>query len=260
MNTKLMPAIFIGHGSPKNALEDNVYTRSWKKLGQELSKPKAILCISAHWYKEGTSVSDLEHPDLIYDFYGFSDELYQIKYPVAGSLELAKQIKKILEPLSDVSIDNSWGIDHGAWVPIKCLYPEANIPIVELSIDATKPAEFHYQLGQALKTLREQGILIIGSGNIVHNLGYIDFQDKETPYPWALEFDTFVNEMINKSDYQSLINYKSLNESAKLSIPTPEHYLPLLYILGLQNENEKLISVVEGIVYKSISMRSLLLK
>ena len=260
MNTKLMPAIFIGHGSPTNAIEDNIYTRSWEKLGKELPEPKAILCISAHWYKEGTSVSDLKHPNLIYDFYGFSDELYRIKYPVAGSPELAKQIKKILKSLTSVSIDNSWGIDHGTWVPIKYLYPEANIPIVQLSINATKPAKFHYQLGQALKPLREQGILIIGSGNIVHNLNYIDFEDEKTPYPWALEFDTFVNEMINKSDYKPLIDYKNLSESARLSIPTTEHYLPLLYILGLQNENEKLISVTEGITYKSISMRSLLLK
>jgi 4,5-DOPA dioxygenase extradiol len=254
-----MPAIFIGHGSPTNAIEDNVYTRAWQKLGKTLPKPKAILCISAHWFTDKTVVSNAEYPQQIYDFYGFPEELYQINYPVTGSLELAKTIKELLTPLTTIEYDNSWGVDHGTWVPLKNIFPEADVPVVQLSINYNKPAEFHYLLGQALKPLRKQGVMIIGSGNIVHNLGLISFEDTEA-YSWATDFDNLIFKLLNKHDYNQLVDFKSLGKEASLAIPTPDHYLPLLYFLGLQEDNENLTSFIDGIVYKSISMRSLILK
>ena len=260
MTKSTMPAVFIGHGSPMNALEDNIYTQAWQELGKKLPKPKAILCISAHWYTDKTTVSNIEKPKQIYDFYGFPNALYEINYPVKGAPELAKTIKDLLSPIIEIDYDNSWGIDHGTWVPIMQMFPDANIPVVQLSIDYNKPAEFHYLLGQTLKPLREQGILIIGSGNIVHNLGLINFEDENNPYPWAAKFDQLIWQAIKEHDYTSLIDFKKLGKESDLAIPTPDHYLPLLYILGLHEDNEKITSFIDGLVYKSISMRSLILK
>jgi len=260
MSKFIMPAIFVGHGSPTNANEDNAYTRSWKKIGSDLPRPKAILCISAHWNSEKTLISNLKDPRQIYDFYGFPEELYDLKYPAAGSPELAKQVKELLAPICEVEYDNNWGLDHGAWVPLSRIFPQADIPVVQLSLDYTKEASFHYALGQALRPLREQGVLIIGSGNIVHNLGRVEFGETVTPYDWATEFDELVAKLIESKDYDKLINFNDLGAAARLAIPTPEHYLPLLYILGLQTDAEKLNSFAEGIAYKSISMRSYWLK
>jgi 4,5-DOPA dioxygenase extradiol len=259
MTKSIMPAIFIGHGSPANAIEDNIYTQAWRELGKKLPKPQAILCISAHWYTDKTTVSNSEKPKQIYDFYGFPNELYEINYPVMGSPELAKTIKDLLSPIEEIGYDNSWGIDHGAWVPLMQMFPAADIPIVQLSINYNQPADFHYLLGQALKPLREQGVLIIGSGNIVHNLGLINFEDTN-PYSWTTKFDKLIWQAIKDHDHSSLINFKNLGNEAELAIPTPDHYLPLLYILGLQNNDEKITSFVDGLVYKSISMRSLILQ
>lgn len=260
MTKKVMPAIFVGHGSPMNAIEDNVYTQAWRELGKKLPKPKAILCISAHWYTNKTTISNIEKPKQIYDFYGFPDALYEINYPVLGSPELAEKVKNLLSPIEEINYDNTWGIDHGAWVPIMQMFPEANIPVVQLSINYNKTAEFHYLLGQALKLLREQGVLIIGSGNIVHNLGLINFEDENNPYPWAAKLDKIIWQAIKNNDHQSLIAFENLDKESKLAIPTPDHYLPLLYILGLQTDNEKITSFIDGLVYKSISMRSLILQ
>lgn len=254
-----MPAIFIGHGSPMNAIEDNVYTQAWQELGKTLPQPKAILCISAHWYTDKTAVANSEKPKQIYDFYGFPDELYEVNYPATGSPELAKTIKELLAPLTTIEYDNSWGIDHGTWVPLKNIFPEANISVVQLSINYNQPAEFHYLVGQALKPLRQQGIMIICSGNIVHNLGLMSFEDSQ-PYSWATDFDNLIANLLNKRDYNQLVNFKSLGKEYNLAIPTPDHYLPFIYFLGLQEDNEKLTSFIDGIVYKSISMRSLILK
>ncbi|MFZ2310134.1 MAG: 4,5-DOPA dioxygenase extradiol [Patescibacteria group bacterium] len=259
MSKSIMPAIFIGHGSPMNAIEDNIYTQAWQELGKTLPRPKAILCISAHWYTDKTAVSDSEKPKQIYDFYGFPDELYEVNYPVTGSPELAKTVKELLVPLTTIEYDNSWGIDHGAWVPLKNIFPEANIPTVQLSINYNQPAEFHYLLGQALKPLRQQGVMIICSGNIVHNLGLMSFEDNK-PYSWATDFDNLVWKLLNKPDYNQLVDFKSLGKEYNLAIPTPDHYLPFLYFLGLQENNEKLTSFIDGLVYKSISMRSLILQ
>ena len=254
-----MPAIFIGHGSPINAIESNEYTKAWQLLGQELPKPKAILCLSAHWCIEETVISNLEQPQLIYDFYGFPDELYKIKYPVIGSPELAKQVKELLAPIVTVEYNNDWGIDHGAWVPLKWLFPEAEVPVVQLSINYNQTARFHYQIGKALGVLREQGVLIMASGNIVHNLNTISFDDEE-PYSWAIESDKIMADLIEAKQHKKLLDFRNLGEAVNLAIPTPDHYLPLLYILGLQKEKEKMISFAEGVAYKSISMRSYLLK
>lgn len=250
-----MPAVFIGHGSPENALESNKYTKAWESLSQKIPRPKAILCISAHWFTDKTVISNSNEPQLIYDFYGFKDELYNVKYPVKGSSDLAEQVKDLLKPILDLEYDNTWGIDHGAWVPIMKMFPEADIPVVQLSLDYNKKAESHYQLAKALKPLREQGVLIIASGNIVHNLGVISFDDVNSPYDWAEKFDNQIANLITNQQHQEIIR---LSE-ASLSVPTPEHYLPLLYILALQEETETMTSFVDGIVYKSISMRSYLL-
>lgn len=259
MKKTIMPAIFIGHGSPTNAIEKNEFTSAWQSLGKQLPKPKAILCISAHWYLEETLISNAEKPELIYDFFGFPDELYKVKYPVSGSPELAKQVKDLLAPLVKIEYNNDWGIDHGAFVPLKWLFPEADIPVVQLSINYNKPARFHYEVGKALGVLREQGVLIIASGNIVHNLNTISFDNKE-PYSWASESDKIINELIESKQHKKLLDFRNLGEAVNLAIPTPDHYLPLLYILGLQRDKEKMISFTEGVVYKSISMRSYLLK
>ena len=259
MKKTIMPAIFIGHGSPINAIESNEYTKAWQLLGQELPKPKAILCLSAHWCIEETVISNLEQPQLIYDFYGFPDELYKIKYPVIGSPELAKQVKELLAPIVTVEYNNDWGIDHGAWVPLKWLFPEAEVPVVQLSINYNQTARFHYQIGKALGVLREQGVLIMASGNIVHNLNTISFDDEE-PYSWAIESDKIMADLIEAKQHKKLLDFRNLGEAVNLAIPTPDHYLPLLYILGLQKEKEKMISFAEGVAYKSISMRSYLLK
>jgi 4,5-DOPA dioxygenase extradiol len=260
MKKTIMPAIFIGHGSPTNAIESNNFTKAWQLLGQELPKPKAILCLSAHWCVEETLISNLEQPQLIYDFYGFPDELYKVKYPVPGSPELAKQIKDLLSPLITVKYNNNWGIDHGAWVPLKWLFPKADVPVVQLSINYNQTARFHYEIGKALGILREQGILIIASGNIVHNLNTITFDNEAEPYPWATESDELISKLINTKQHKKLLDFRNLGEAVNLAIPTPDHYLPLIYILGLQREKEKMISFAEGVVYKSISMRSYLLK
>lgn len=260
MKKTIMPAIFIGHGSPENALDSNKYTLAWQSLGKNLPRPKAILCLSAHWCIEETATCNLEDPQLIYDFYGFPDELYNVKYPVTGDPELAKQIKDLLEPLVNVEYNNNWGIDHGTWVPIKWLFPEADVPIVQLSINYNKPARFHYELGKALGALREQGILIIASGNIVHNLNTISFDDAENPYPWAISSDKIIADLIETKQHKKLLDFRNLGEDVNLAIPTPDHYLPLLYILGMQRNKEKMESFAEGIVLKSISMRSYLLK
>ncbi len=260
MTKSRMPAIFIGHGSPMNAIENNVYTASWEKIGQDLVRPKAILCISAHWYTDKTVTSDTKQPKQINDFYGFPEELYVLKYPVIGSPEIAKKIKELLEPIENIEFDNSWGIDHGAWVPLSRLFPKADIPVVQLSINGSKPSDYHFQIGRALRALREDGCLIVCSGNIVHNLGLIDFDESAIPYSWASKFDEHVSQLINSHDYKKLIDFEKLGPEAKSSIPTPEHYLPLIYFLGLQYENEEIKSFSEGISNKSLSMRSLITK
>ncbi len=256
--TPTMPALFIGHGSPANALEDNAYTRAWIEMGKNLAKPSAILCISAHWFTDGTYVHGRERPQTIHDYYGFPPELYAIRYNCPGAPELARDVQKSVTKTS-VLWDEDWGLDHGCWVVIRHLFPNADVPVFQMSLDATKPPQFHYDLAKELAALRRRGVLIVGSGNIVHNLGLISFDHITTPYDWALEFDEVSKKLIDDGNHQALIDYKKLGHAAQLSIPTPDHYWPLLYTLALQEPGESVNFFAEGHTHKSISMRSLII-
>lgn len=253
--TATMPVFFIGHGNPMNAIYDNAFTKKLNTIRNTISKPKAILVISAHWLTKGTYVSTNPHPKTIYDFGGFPDELFRVKYEPNGAPELAKEIKEKVNYTS-VSEDNTMGLDHGAWTILKHIYPAADIPVFQLSIDYSKPAAYHYELAKQLNYLRNKGVVIIGSGNIVHNLGMVDFNNPNSAYDWAIEFDSMVKKLLDKGDDAALINYEKLGKSALLSIPTNDHYLPMLYILGLRNKGEQVSYIYESLEMGSLSMRS----
>lgn len=251
-----LPAIFFGHGNPMNALARNSFTEAWRRIGLETPRPKAILAISAHWFIPKTALTIAPAPRTIHDFGGFPQELFQVQYPAPGDPSLARRIQKILAPL-EVSLDTAWGFDHGTWSVLKHVYPEADIPVVQLSIDETKPAEFHFAVGKKLTTLRDEGVLIVGSGNLVHNLeAYAWGSHPRGPYDWAVRFEAAAKEMISSGDTKPLVNYESLGKDAALSIPTPEHFLPLLYVLGSGHDGEPVRFPVEGIDGGSISMLS----
>ncbi len=256
--TERFPVLFVGHGSPANALEDNEFTRAWIAEGKKLPKPNAVLCISAHWFTDGTFVNGSAQPETIHDFYGFSPELYNIQYDCPGAPEVAKQVQKLVTK-TKVQWDEDWGLDHGCWVVIKHLFPQADVPVFQMSLDATKPPQFHYDIAKQLSELRRRGVLIISSGNIVHNLGMMTFDEIAKPFDWAIEFDTITKKLIAAGDHQKLIDYKKLGHIANLSIPTPDHYWPLLYTLALQEKNERVDFFAEGLTFKSISMRSLII-
>lgn len=258
-NTEKMPVFFIGHGNPMNALYDNAFTKKLHTIKNSIPKPNAILVISAHWLTRGTVVSTNPSPKTIYDFGGFPDELYKIKYEPKGAPELAKEIKEKVNYTS-IAEDSNMGLDHGAWTILKHMYPEADIPAFQISIDYSKPASYHYELAKQLNFLRNKGVLIIGSGNIVHNLGMVDFNNPNNTYDWAIEFDTTVKNLLNKGDDTSLINYEKLGKSAMLSIPTNDHYLPMIYVLGLKNKGEQVSYIYEGMEMGSLSMRSFVIK
>ena len=257
--TKRMPVLFLGHGSPMNAIEENQFVSGFRQIAKTIETPTAILCISAHWFTNGTKVTAMEIPKTIHDFGGFPQELFDVQYPAKGSPSLAQETKELLLPTS-VELDQHWGLDHGAWSVIKHLYPEANIPVIQLSIDYTKPAQYHYELAQKLQVLRNKGILIIGSGNIVHNLRRVDFQnfDKEDyGLDWAIEARAKINQHLTSGDFQPLIDYDKQGTAFQLAIPTPEHYLPLLYSLGLKQKDEDLSLFNDKLVAGSLSMTSL---
>jgi 4,5-DOPA dioxygenase extradiol len=250
----LLPAIFFGHGNPMNAVATNNYTEAWRRMGQETPKPKAILSISAHWFVPETGVTISTGPRTIHDFGGFPRELYEVQYPAPGDPALARRIQRLLAP-TDVTLDNSWGLDHGTWSVLCHVYPEADIPVVQLSIDETKPPAFHFEIGRKLAPLREEGVLIVGSGNLVHNLHtYAWGSHPRDPYEWAVRFETEARGMILAGDYKPLVNYESLGPDAALSIPTPDHYLPLLYVLGTGQQHERSSFPVEGVDGGAISM------
>ena len=254
-----MPVLFLGHGSPMNAIEDNLFTKNFKKLGEELPKPQAILCISAHWFISGTKVTAMDIPKTIHDFGGFPQALFDVRYPASGSPELADTTAKLLSP-TPVELDHSWGLDHGAWSVIKHLYPKADIPVIQMSIDYRQKPEFHFELGKQLSALREKGVLIVGSGNIIHNLRKIDFQNinkLDYGYDWAIEAHSAVNSHINNGNFTPLINYLSLGKAMALAAPTPDHYLPLLYTLGLKQKNESITLFNDYLLAGSMSMTSL---
>lgn len=253
----IMPVLFVGHGAPLYTLDDNKYSRAWRKIAQDLPQPKAILCISAHWLTRGTYVTAMEAPRTIHDFGRMDDRLFDIQYNAPGSPTLANEISKQLTEFH-VQEDHQWGLDHGCWCVARCMYPDANIPVLQMSIDYYKGGEYLYKLGKELAFLREKGVLILCSGNIVHNLRMIQFPENST-YDWAIEFDNLSKELIEKGDHQSLIQYQKLGRAAQLSIPTPDHYYPLLYALSLQRKQDKVSFPIDGIAYSSTSMRSVLI-
>lgn len=260
MNTKYdgvrMPVVFVGHGSPMHAIQDNSFTQSLAQLEKEIPKPKAILTISAHWLSAGTWVTRMPEPRTIHDFGGFPQELFDVQYPAPGDPELAKHIQTLSEH-PKIQGDENWGLDHGTWAVLRKMYPEADIPVLQLSIDMSEPPSFHFELGKKLHSLREQGILILGSGNIVHNLRRADWDKASQGFDWAVEFDEWTKEKLLQRDFKSLTEDFMKTTAGRLSVPTPDHYLPLLYVLGAANEKEELDFQFEGYDLGSISMRGL---
>ncbi|MBI5422234.1 4,5-DOPA dioxygenase extradiol [Candidatus Peregrinibacteria bacterium] len=245
-----MPVLFIGHGSPMNAVEENSFVEGWRRIAKTLPKPKLILCVSAHWVTEGEAATAMAKPKTIHDFYNFPKELYAIRYPAKGSLELAKKIKKIVKD-APVDLDLEWGLDHGSWVPLRVLFPKADIPVVQMSLSANLPPEAHYNIGKELASLRDEGVLIIGSGNCVHNLMRMEWEGE--PFEWALQFDHFVRDNLSIGNHQALIDYEK-HPQAKLAHPTNEHYLPLLYAMGAAG-NDRPAFFNEEMFAASLSMR-----
>jgi len=256
-STGKMPVLFLGHGSPMNAIEENEFVRGFRKVGKEIQKPNAILCISAHWETRGTYVTAMNNPRTIHDFGGFPQALFDVQYPAPGSPELAQQTKNIVTN-TEVGLDQKWGLDHGAWSVIKHLYPNADIPVIQMSIDQTKPARYHYELAKQLSLLRQKGILILGSGNMVHNLRILAWNklNEEFSFDWAEEANEKMKSHILSGDFQPLIDFKSQGKAFDLAIPTPEHYLPLIYTLALMENNDKLSLFNDKALGGSLTMTS----
>ncbi|HEY9111119.1 MAG TPA: 4,5-DOPA dioxygenase extradiol [Rhodanobacteraceae bacterium] len=251
-----MPTIFFGHGNPMNALYANTWTQGWAAIGRRLPRPRAVLSVSAHWYLPGTALTAMAAPRTIHDFGGFPRELFEVQYPARGDLDLVRRVRSLLGP-GDVRADLSWGLDHGTWSVLRHVFPDADVPVVQLSIDETQAPAFHYELGRRLRPLRDEGILLIGSGDVVHNLHtYAWGRRTVEPFDWAMRFEAKARELMLQGDHQALVNYESLGRDAELSIPTPDHYLPLLYVLGASVAGEPVSFPVEGVDGGSISMLS----
>lgn len=257
--TNKMPILFVGHGNPMNAISENSFTQGWANVAKNIPKPAAILCVSAHWLTRGTHVTAMEQPKTIHDFGGFPKELFAVQYPAPGSPETAKLVQESITT-THVGADHEWGLDHGTWSVLVKMYPEADIPVLQLSIDYPQTGKYHYELGKQLANLRRKGILIVASGNIVHNLRMAKFEENPTPYDWAIEFDDLSKKLIANGEHDKLMNYQTLGEAAKLSIPTPDHYYPLMYILGLQEKGEEVQFFNEELAFGSGSMRSLIIQ
>ena len=246
-----MPAISFGHGNPMNAVTSNAYTEAWRRIGEEIPRPKAILCVSAHWYLPGTLVTAVERPRTIHDFGGFPRELFAVQYPAPGDLGLCARVQELV----GARPDEQWGLDHGTWSVLVHVFPNADVPVVQLSIDETQPASFHYDLGRRLAPLRDEGVLLMGSGNLVHNLhAYGWGRHVPEPYDWAVRFEESAREWMLAGDHEPLISYEQLGRDAMMSAPTPDHYLPLLYVLGAQQEGDAVTFPVEGVDGGSVSM------
>ena len=251
-----MPAMFFGHGNPMNALSSNAWTQVWSAFGQGIPRPRAVLCVSAHWYLSGTRVTAMGRPPTIHDFGGFPRELYEVDYAAPGDPALAKRVQALLSPVA-VGLDEEWGLDHGTWSVLRHIFPEADVPIIQLSLDETKPASFHYDLARRLSSLRDEGVLIVGSGNLVHNLHTYSWGHHQIePFDWVVRFEQVARELIRACDHASLVDYEALGPDAMLAIPTPEHYLPLLYVLAQQQDGEPTTFPVAGFDGGSISMLS----
>jgi 4,5-DOPA dioxygenase extradiol len=258
-STEKMPVLFLGHGSPMNAIEENEFVQGFRKVGKEIPKPAAVLVVSAHWETRGTQITAMEKPKTIHDFGGFPDELYEVQYPAPGNPKLAKETKNIIKK-TEVGLDYNWGLDHGAWSVVKHLYPDADVPIMELSLDYLQPPQYHFELAKELSPLRKKGVLIIGSGNMVHNLRMVDWRslnEVDYSYDWAQEASEKIKKNILSGDYLQLINYQSQGKEFNLAIPTPEHYLPLLYALALKEKNEGVSLFNDKAVGGSLTMTSL---
>lgn len=254
----IMPVLFVGHGSPMNGIEQNVFSDYWKKLASEIPVPKAVVVVSAHWLTRGTRITAMDIPKTIHDFGGFPQELFDVQYPAPGNPELAKETASLLAS-ANAELDHDWGLDHGTWTIIRHMYPEANIPVLQLSIDHTKDARYHYELAAELQQLRRKGVLIIGSGNMVHNLRMVAWdrlQEPEFGYDWALQINERFKTLIGNGDHNSLIHYQQLGPEARLAIPTPEHYFPLMYTLGLKEKKDAVHFFNDKAVGGSLTMTS----
>ncbi len=250
-----MPVYFVGHGNPMNALEQNEFTKNWQNIGKSIPKPKAILCISAHWETKGTFVTAMEKPKTIHDFGGFPKELQEFQYPAPGSLAFAKETQKAITSV-EVGLDHDWGLDHGCWSIITHMFPKADVPVLQLSLDYTKPPQWHYQLAKELAILRTKGVLILGSGNMVHNLGMASWGMKNTGFDWAIEANETFKKLIKAEEHAKLAAYKELGKAVQLSVPSPDHYLPLLYTLGLKEKNEQVSFFNDKAVLGAFTMTS----
>ncbi|MFX1606224.1 MAG: 4,5-DOPA dioxygenase extradiol [Promethearchaeota archaeon] len=248
-----MPTLFIGHGSPMNAIENNEFTKGWEEIAKSIPKPNSILCISAHWFVPSTLVTTVEQPKTIHDFYGFPPKLYQQKYPAPGSPELAAKVSKSLMDFS-IGLDLTWGLDHGTWSVLKKMYPDADIPTIQLSIDYTKLPQFHFELGSKLDFLRDQGVLILGSGNLVHNLGAVNWKSEDSVYEWAQEFEDIITDSILNSGESVIVNFDNIRELMRKAHPSLDHYLPLLYAKGASSDSSEISIYNQKIIHGSISM------
>jgi len=249
------PLLFVGHGSPMNAIEENRFVAGWREIALSVVKPVAILCISAHWETKGTFVTAMQNPKTIHDFGGFPKELYNIQYPAPGSPEFAKETKKLVK-FTNIELDQEWGLDHGCWSVIRHMYPLADVPVFQMSLDYYQQGRYHFDLAGELRLLRERGVLIIGSGNIVHNLRMVDWNNPESGYDWALEANEGIKDMIVTQDYDKLTRIKELSQAYRLAVPTPEHFNPLLYIMGLKEKGEDISFFNDALVMGSIAMTS----
>lgn len=255
MANSRIPALFFGHGNPMNAIERNRWTEAWSAIGRQIPRPRAILCISAHWYLPSTLVTASEKPRTIHDFGGFPRPLYEVDYPAAGDRALCERVRDLLAPAIEVDFDTRWGFDHGSWSVLCHVYPDASVPVVQLSIDETRPASFHYEVGARLRPLRDEGILVMGSGNLIHNLhAYAWGKHPVEPFDWAVRFEEQARALMLAANHAPLIEYESLGRDAMLAAPTPDHYLPLLYVLGAAHPGEEASFPVEGIDGGSVSM------
>ena len=260
--TAKMPVLFIGHGNPMNAIEENIFVEGFRKVASQIEKPNAILCISAHWLTNGTKVTAMSFPKTIHDFGGFPDELFQVQYPVKGSPELATEAKKLLAP-TPIELDEKWGLDHGSWSILRRMYPDADIPVIQLSIDYNKPMQWHFDLAKQLNELRSKGILIVGSGNIIHNLRLVDFHNINKVnygFDWAVEARSIFNNYLLDENFEALINYDKGPTALKMAVPTPDHFIPILYSLGLKEKADRLSLFNDNLVAGSLSMTSVLIQ
>lgn len=250
-----IPTLFVGHGSPMNAIEDNEFSVRWRQMGKEITKPKAVVCVSAHWLTRGSQVTAMNNPKTIHDFGGFPKALFDAQYPAPGSPKLATEIVDLVKT-TNVHLDHEWGLDHGTWSIVKQMYPDADIPVLQFSIDYTKPAQYHFELAKQLLALRKKGVLIIGSGNMVHNLGILDWRNPDSGFDWAIEMNEKFKSAIENGDNQALIQYEKFGSAAKLAIPSIDHYFPLLYIMALKEKNDKISFFNDKATMGSITMTS----